>query len=158
VTTAHTHACALCRADFSCEYDCDAGRQRLSEWCPDCTFGVDGLAEQALRPHWVSLVGIVLTVRRATRRAVESSRGGVDAFSQFCADLELLEPADADREDCDTWARIGAVQGARDGWLNRPAKVAPDVPQHDGVRECYSAGWCLASMIVGLTKMEMTKC
>jgi hypothetical protein len=156
VTPPHTHACALCRADFDCALACDVAR-RAEPRCPTCSAALDTIDEAELRPHRLALVGIVLTVRRATRRAVESSRGGADAFSQFCRDVDMLEPRDPTLEDCDTWARIGAVQGARDGWLNRPAKVAPDVPQHDGVRECYSAGWCLASMIVGLTKMEMMK-
>jgi hypothetical protein len=156
--TEHTHVCRLCEQDFHCALACDV--ERVSHVrCPGCTAALDAV-DGLPRGHrqQVPLVGIVLTVRRATMRAVESSRGGTDVFSQFCHDVDMLEPRDPTLEDCDTWARIGAVQGARDGWLNRPAKVAPDVPQHDGVRECYSAGWCLASMIVGLTKMEMMKC
>jgi hypothetical protein len=161
VLTAHAHGCALCQKTTECDDAAcvlDAfGLGPCWRRCPTCDAGIAVVDEAPLRPHWVALVSIVLTVRRATRRAVEAARDGSDAFSQFCADVDVLGPADLEDGSPDAWARLGAVQGARDGWLNRPAKVAPDVPSHDGVRECYSAGWCLASMIVGTTKMEMMK-
>jgi hypothetical protein len=155
--TAHTHACALCRADFAC-INCDPGNGSAPVRCPSCDAVLSAIdtLPRTQRPR-LDERGLKLLLRRVTMRAVESSRSGVDVFSDFCAALEALDPADPDLEDADTWARIGAVQGARDGWLGREARVPPDVPQYIDAQGGYSYAWALASQIVRTVKMEMMK-
>jgi hypothetical protein len=155
-TPPHTHGCRLCGHHICCEDDCDHEPARLREChaCAAAMADVDSLSE------WTSgltCVELAVTLRRATIRAVQQSRKGTDAFADFCADVEVLGPADATLVDAGTWMRIGAVQGARDAWLNREPRAAPDVPMHDDgtVARCYSLGWGFASQVVSWTRMEM---
>jgi hypothetical protein len=157
-TPPHTHGCRLCSASIPCESDCDHEPARL-RWCPACEAAIDAVDGASL-VQWtdgLDCVELAVTLRRATIRAVQQSRKGGDVFADFCADVEVLSPADATLVDAGTWMRIGAVQGARDAWLGREPRAVPDVPKHDDgtVARCYSLGWGFASQVVSWTRMEM---
>jgi hypothetical protein len=159
-TPPHTHACSLCVLDFACELDCDAMPERSElarRRCPACDAGLEALdGLPRVRPPRLSGVSLALTVRRAARRACESTREGVDALSVFCADVDVLGPSARDSlESADAWYRMGAMQGARDAWLGRTPKPPPDLPSDPDVAFCYNVGWASAYYIVGTVKMEM---
>jgi hypothetical protein len=170
----HAHGCVLCKKSFECDDDgCEivvyyGDRPCLGrDWqrCPTCDGAVAAVDELPLpKPRPLSLVGLVLTVRKGARIAVEAVQAGRqdDALSLLCGVVDGLGGGDTDGDDvrqvCDAWVRIGVGMGARDAWSCRAApRVPPDLPADIDVQCCYNAGWIVGSFAVNSIRVEMMK-
>jgi len=155
-TAGHAHRCSLCGKSKMCTAP---GCDRLPgepNRCDSCTGALD--AVDALPNPKRAELGIATLVRivaRGTRAALamrsQDPERCPDVLEQYVAGMLPVDPT---RTDADTWARLGAVQGARDAWAGAQWRPPPDCPPGEAVA-AYVIGWQASASMVMKIRMEV---
>ena len=96
----------------------------------------------------LGLATIVDVCGRATRSALDIARTKPeDALRHFTRAVSGLLPADPATTSLDGWIRLGAEQGALDGWTGSQYRMPPDAPspEHSYAHGC---AWSIACGVV----------
>lgn len=121
----HSHRCPLCRKQLMCDHDCETDRDRPHIGdplhCAECSVALDEIADlpTPVRPA-MTLAELVRAVDAGVKAALDAvQRNPERCVAILESHLRPLLPADPTRQDLDTWARLGAVEGARAAWVGR---------------------------------------
>lgn len=126
--------------------------------CAGCVEAIEQ-AERlpAVRRPELGIATLVRIVARGTRAALAMrSRDPERCLGELLKHVEPMGPVDTTRSDPDTWARLGAVAGARDGWAGEPSRMPPDCPRGEA-GAAYASAWYIAANMVTMIRMEVDR-
>lgn len=156
--TAHAHRCNLCDVVKMCNREGCTVPSTDRTTCESCSGALDRLDDTPApkRPE-LGITTLVRIVARGTRaalamRATEPERCPAVLERHIAGML----PVDPTRTDADTWARLGAVQGARDAWSGAQWRPPPDCPPGEAT-VAYVAAWNTAAFVVAKIRMEVDR-
>ena len=151
----HAHRCPLCLEPKMCNREgCTVpSTERLA--CESCSGALDKLDDTPApkRPE-LGIAGLVRIVARGTRAAL--AKRATDPVRPAVLEQHIagMLPVDPTRTDADTWARLGAVQGARDAWAGEQWRPPLDCPPGEA-GAAYVIGWQASAGVVMQIRMEV---
>ena len=124
--------------------------------CLACTEQLDGLDREPAPARPAMAVDVLVrVVARGTRAALgQRARDAEKCLSVLEQHLAGVAPIDGTRQDADTWARLGAVAGARDTWTANPSRLPKDCPAGEAAA-AYVIAYQGAAMIVAQIRQEL---
>lgn len=169
--TAHYHRCNLCPADaVACESDQCWTEPQLDgpgivlvgkpRACERCESILDDVAEHPTPRGELGIPTIVRVVSRATRAALSVAQTRPeDAADKFAEHVDGMRATSGEPSGPSTWARLGAIHGAKAAWAWEPAdgpvfSLPAGVPPGESA-ECYMLAWNDASSVVLRVRMEV---